>query len=104
MFIVDVQNIQTSLGLKVNSIVSTILCLQHAHLSAGFPSEFTKELPLQLPEDRVEITASKGSITAFHECVVSETYVSEPLLGNGLFRLWEVPTGLSYIFSAHIQI
>jgi hypothetical protein len=38
MFIVDVQNIQMSLGLKVNSIGPTIQCLQHAHLSAGFLS------------------------------------------------------------------
>jgi hypothetical protein len=36
MFIVDVQNIQTSLDLKADSIVPTIPCLQHAHLSAGF--------------------------------------------------------------------
>jgi hypothetical protein len=46
MFIVDVQNIQTSLDLKADSIVPTILRLQHTHLSARFFSEFRKELHL----------------------------------------------------------
>jgi hypothetical protein len=38
VFIVDAQNIRTSLDLKANSTVSTIPCSQHAHLSAGFLS------------------------------------------------------------------
>jgi hypothetical protein len=76
MFIVDVQNIQTSLDLKANSIVPTIPCLQHAHLSAGFLSgrlahRLTGSVGVGIPPK----VASKGSITAFHECVVSETFV-----------------------------
>jgi hypothetical protein len=32
--------------------------------------------PLQLPENLIEITASKGSITLLHESVVSESCVN----------------------------